>query len=170
MQFLWGGRSRQESPYPFRRSAQACYGPQGSGRSAGEVQEIKDEWEDEEVEGNGGLKVEGEPHTSCMDEMTCATAQHLWAMRCNVWTMTTRTWLTNKRTAHSRVSVLVRCVEGVLGLGGHVVIGVVLGFTTQTQYPWWSRCHWFRVRFHHADVIPRTDFFPSAFCSSLLYL
>ena len=27
-----------------------------------------------------------------------------------------------------------RCVEGVLGLGGHVVIGVVLGFTTQTQY------------------------------------
>ena len=38
-----------------------------------EVQEIKDEWEDEEVEENGGLKVEGEPHTSCMDEMTCAT-------------------------------------------------------------------------------------------------
>ena len=27
-----------------------------------------------------------------------------------------------------------RCVEGVLGLGGHVVIGVVLGFTMQTQY------------------------------------
>ena len=27
-----------------------------------------------------------------------------------------------------------RCVEGVLGLDGHVVIGVVLGFTTQTQY------------------------------------
>ena len=38
-----------------------------------EVQEVKDEWEDEEVEGNGRLKVEGEPHTSCMDEMTCAT-------------------------------------------------------------------------------------------------
>ena len=37
-----------------------------------------------------------------------------------------------KRTAHSRVSVHVRCVEGVLGLGGHVVIGVVLGVTTQT--------------------------------------
>ena len=34
------------------------------------VQLIKDEWEDEEVERNGGLKVEGEPHTSCMDEMT----------------------------------------------------------------------------------------------------
>ena len=63
--------------------------------------------------------------------------------------MTTRTWPT-KRTAHSRVSVHVRFVEGVQGLGGHVVIGVV-------------RCH-------HADVIPSTDFFPSGFCSSLLYL
>ena len=39
-----------------------------------EVQEIKDEWEDEEVEGNGGLKVEGEPYTACVDEMTCATS------------------------------------------------------------------------------------------------
>ena len=38
-----------------------------------EVQEIKDERENEEGEGNGRLKVEGEPHTSCMDEMTCAT-------------------------------------------------------------------------------------------------
>ena len=61
-------------------------------------------------------------------------AQHPWAMRCKVCIMTTRTWLTNKRTAHSRVSVHVRCVEGDLGLGGHVVIGVVLGFTAQTQY------------------------------------
>ena len=38
-----------------------------------EVQEIQDEWKDQEVEKNGRLKVEGEPHTSCMDEMTCAT-------------------------------------------------------------------------------------------------
>ena len=38
-----------------------------------EMQEIEDEGEDEEVEGNGRLKVEREPHTSCMDEMTCAT-------------------------------------------------------------------------------------------------
>ena len=40
------------------------------------------------------------------------------------------------RVRHSRVEVHVRCVEGTLGLGGHVVIGVVLslGFTTQTQY------------------------------------
>ena len=34
------------------------------------VQEVKDEWEDEEVEGNGGLKVE-EIRSSCDDhEMT----------------------------------------------------------------------------------------------------
>ena len=38
------------------------------------------------------------------------------------------------RVRHSRFEVHVRCVEGALGLGGHVVIGVVLGFTTQTQY------------------------------------
>ena len=38
-----------------------------------EVQEIRDEWEDEEVEENGGLKVEGEPLITCVDEMTCAT-------------------------------------------------------------------------------------------------
>ena len=37
-----------------------------------EVQEINDEWEDEEVEDHG-LKVEREPHTSCVDEMTCST-------------------------------------------------------------------------------------------------
>ena len=39
---------------------------------------------------------------------------------------------------HSRVGVHVRCVEGALGIGGHSVIGVVLGFTTQTQYQVWS--------------------------------
>ena len=38
-----------------------------------EVQEEVQKVKDEEVEGNGGLKVEGEPHTSCVDEMTCAT-------------------------------------------------------------------------------------------------
>ena len=68
--------------------------------------------------------------------------------------MTTRNRLTNKRTAHSRVSVHVRCVLKVFWvlvvtlslvscsvsprrrntLDGHVVIGVVLGFTTPTQY------------------------------------
>ena len=38
------------------------------------------------------------------------------------------------RVYHSRVEVHVRCEEGVLGVCGHVVTGVVLGFTTQTQY------------------------------------
>ena len=38
------------------------------------------------------------------------------------------------------------CVEGALNLGDHVVIGV--------------------VRFHHADVIPSVEFFPSGCCSS----
>ena len=42
-------------------------------------------------------------------------------------------WIT-ARTFTSRVNVHVRCVEGALGLGGHVVSGVVLSFTTQTQY------------------------------------
>ena len=37
-----------------------------------EVREIKDEWEDEEIEENGGLKVE-EIRSSCVDGMTCAT-------------------------------------------------------------------------------------------------
>ena len=35
---------------------------------------------------------------------------------------------------------------------------------------WWSRCHWRRARFHHADAIPSTDFFPSGFCSSIVHL
>ena len=42
---------------------------------------------------------------------------------------------------HSRVGVHVRCVGSALGLGGHVVIGVVLGVTTQ-------------------DAIPSVEFFP----------
>ena len=37
-----------------------------------EVQEVKDEWKDEEDEENGGLKVE-EIRSSCMDGLTCAT-------------------------------------------------------------------------------------------------
>ena len=45
-------------------------------------------------------------------------------------------WCANHNDHHacinSRVEVHVRCVEGALGLGGHGVIGVVLGFTTQT--------------------------------------
>ena len=48
---------------------------------------------------------------------------------------------TNKGTAPPCVNVHVLCVEGALGLGGHVVIGV--------------------ARFHHAYAIPSVEFFPS---------
>ena len=50
----------------------------------------------------------------------------------------------------SRVEVHVRCVEGALGLGGHVVIGV--------------------VSLHHAYAIPSTEFFPLEFCSPIVHL
>ena len=52
------------------------------------------------------------------------------------------------------VEVLLRCVEGALGLGGHVVIGVVR----------------LVARFHHADAIPSVEFFPSGFCSPTVHL
>ena len=58
------------------------------------------------------------------------------------------------RVHHSRVDVHVRCVEGALGLGGHVFIGVVR----------------LVARFHHADAMPSVEFFPSEFCSSLMHL
>ena len=48
------------------------------------------------------------------------------------------------RVHHSRVEVHVRCVEGALGLGGHLVIGVVR----------------LVARFHHAYAIPSVEFFP----------
>ena len=38
-----------------------------------EVQEITDEWEDEEAEENGGLKVEEKRSSHAVDEMTSAT-------------------------------------------------------------------------------------------------
>ena len=43
-----------------------------------------------------------------------------------------------------------RCVEGALGLGGHVVIGV--GRVV--------------VQRHHAYAIPSVEFFPSGCCTS----
>ena len=46
---------------------------------------------------------------------------------------------------HTRVSVHVRCVEGVLGLVGHIVIGVVFGVTSQTSYQ--VQISFFRVGF-----------------------
>ena len=143
---LWGSRYRQESTYPFWRSAQARYGPQGSGRSAagsardkGWVGKMR-KWKTMEI------KVEEKRSSHAWMRWH---AQHLEPSSA-MWIMTTRTWLT-KRTAHSRVSVHVRCVEGV-------------------QKSWWSRCHRCRARFRHADAIPSTDFFPSGFSSSLLHL
>ena len=58
------------------------------------------------------------------------------------------------RVRHSRVEVHVRCVEGALGLGGLVVIGVVR----------------LVARFHHAYAIPRVEFFPSGFCNPIVHL
>ena len=55
---------------------------------------------------------------------------------------------------NSRVEVHVRCVEGALRLGGHVVIGVV------RLVAW----------FHHAYAIPSVEFFPSGYCSPIVHL
>ena len=63
-----------------------------------------------------------------------------------------RTW--DHACIHSRVEVQVRCVEGAVGLGGHVVIGVVS----------------LVARFHHAYAIPSVEFFPSGFCSPIVHL
>ena len=58
------------------------------------------------------------------------------------------------RTFTSCVNVHVRCVEGALGLGGHVVIGVVR----------------LVARFHHAYAIPSVEFFPSGCCGPIVHL
>ena len=47
-----------------------------------------------------------------------------------------------------------RCAEGALGLGGHVVIGVVR----------------LVAQFHHADVISSVEFFLLVFCSPIVHL
>ena len=92
--------------------------------------------------------------TACMDDMRRARNLSL-AMWCgrpepDFWTL--RTW--DHACVNSRVEVHVRCVEGALGLGGHVVIGVVR----------------LVVRFHDADAIPSVEFFPSGYCSSIVHL
>ena len=63
-----------------------------------------------------------------------------------------RTW--DHACINSRVEVHVRCVEGALGLGCHVVIGVV-------RLDAW---------FHHAYAIPSVEFFPSEYCSPIVHL
>ena len=60
------------------------------------------------------------------------------------------------------------------GLSAH---GITLAFTCccscalcgMCSGSWWSRCHWCRARFHHADAIPSVEFFPSGFCSPLVH-
>ena len=73
-----------------------------------------------------------EPITPNTSSGPRAVASHNWW--CSGWykRWQGRTW--DHACNNSRVEVHVRCVEGALGLGGHVVIGVVLGFTTHTQY------------------------------------
>ena len=120
-----------------------------------EVQEIKDEWENEDVERNGRLNVE-EIRSSCDDHEMTRTNETWATMWCAI--MTTTTWLLiyahMGSRLHSRVDVHVRCVGGALGLGGHVVNGVVR----------------LLARFYHAYSIPNVQFFPSGFCSPLMHL
>ena len=63
-----------------------------------------------------------------------------------------RTW--NHACINSRVELHVRSVEGALGLGGHVVIGVVR----------------LVARSHHAYAIPSVEFFPYGYCSPIVHL
>ena len=69
---LWGIRSRHESPYLFWRSAQARYGPQGSGRSAGGSAGVGGwmrrwgRWREWRTQGRRETLI------TCEDEMTCA--------------------------------------------------------------------------------------------------
>ena len=63
-----------------------------------------------------------------------------------------RTW--DHVCINSRVEVHVRCVESALGLGGHVVIGVVR----------------LVARFHHAYAIPSVEFFPCGYYSPSVHL
>ena len=76
----------------------------------------------------------------------------MWCANHDDQNLTMRTW--DHACINSRVEVHVRCVESALGLGGHVVIGVVR----------------LVARFHHADVIPSVEFFPSGFCIPIVHL
>ena len=141
---LWWCRSRHQSPNPFfwggvHKLATAL-------KVVEEVQEVKGEWEDDEVE---GLKVE---EIRSLHVWTWhARTRQTWSMRCNVWINDDKN-LTDK---HENCALTCQCSCALCwGCSGS----------------WWSRCYWCSARFHLADVIPSTDFFPSVFCSSLLYL
>ena len=92
-----------------------------------EVQEIKDEWEEEEVEGHGGLKVE--ETRSSWDDHEMTRTNETWAtMWCAI--MTTRTWLLDYAHMGSRVHQFTcQCSCALCG---------------RCSGSWWSRCHWCR--------------------------
>ena len=92
-----------------------------------EVQEIKDEWEEEEVEGHGGLKVE--ETRSSWDDHEMTRTNETWAtMWCAI--MTTRTWLLDCAHMGSRVHQFTcQCSCALCG---------------RCSGSWWSRCHWCR--------------------------
>ena len=143
---LWGGRSRQGSPSPCRRSTQCYYCPQGSRRSAGgSARECR--W----MRRRGGLKVE-EIFSSCDDHEMTRTSETWATMWCAI--VTTRTCLTKQTRelrAHSlHVSIFMCFVWKVLWV---LVVTLSLascvlslGFTTQRN--------------------PNVEFFPSGCCSS----
>ena len=142
----------------FWRSTQCCYCPQGCGRSAGVTagnwKRMRRRW--------SWMKWRAHSRrvtlTACMDDMRDAHNSNLshdvvcrsWRPEPDYWTM--RTW--DHACVNSRVEVHVRCMERAVGLGGHVVIGVLR----------------LVARFHHAYAITSVEFFPSRYCSSLLYL
>ena len=96
--------------------------------------------------------------TACTDDMRDAHNLDLshdvvcksWRPGPDYWTM--RPW--DHACVNSRVEVHARCVEGALGLGDHLVIGVVR----------------LVARFHHAYAIPSVEFFPSGYCSAIVHL
>ena len=119
------------------------------------LQEIEDEWGEEEVGWNGELKVEERrPLRAWMTWETRATHDVVcksWRPEPDYWTF--RTW---DRACDIHVLRFMCAVWKVLcmGLGGHVVIAVVR----------------LVARFHHADAIPSVEFFPSGYCSPIVHL
>ena len=73
-----------------------------------EVQEVKDEWEDEEVEGNGGLKVE-EIRSSCDDHEMTRTSETLPTMWCAIKCDENGTGQTRELRAHSQHMSMFMC-------------------------------------------------------------
>ena len=131
---LWGSRSRQESPYPFRRSAQAryerargCAGDKGWMRRWGSWREWRTQgqsWAAHFMRGWDDMRNTLEPCDVVCVIHECADANRIRLDRRSDWT-------------HAHVKCRVSC-----GLYG-----------SRSRF-WLSRCHWCLARFHHADAIP----------------